>query len=450
MLGETDKPKLLVVDDDTAALESLLQIFEIEGFEVTGVSDGTAALEALRADEYGVVLSDLRMPGMDGMDLLKTIKTLKPDTEVVIMTAFGTIEKAVEAMREGAYDFVTKPLKRPLVVRSVRRAQEKASLRAENLALRAQLEAVASERNLIGTSAAMRRVLDVISQVAPASTTILIQGESGTGKELVARSIHRQSNRSQGPFVAINCAAIPATLIESELFGHERGAFTGAFSRREGRFKLADGGTLFLDEIADLDPFMQAKLLRVLQEGEYQRLGGSQTLKVDVRVLASTNKPLLEQVKAGAFREDLFYRLNVIAIQMPPLRERMEDVALLAQHFLAKFADKNRKDIRTISRDAMELLMMHDWPGNVRELENTLEHAVVLSRGDTIRAEDLPDLVASDTTAKQYMTIQLGTPLEDIEQQVIQQTLRFTKGNKRLAAQLLGIATRTVYRKVES
>jgi len=296
----------------------------------------------------------------------------------------------------------------------------------------------------------MRRVLDVISQVAPASTTILIQGESGTGKELVARSIHRQSNRSQGPFVAINCAAIPATLIESELFGHERGAFTGAFSRREGRFKLADGGTLFLDEIADLDPFMQAKLLRVLQEGEYQRLGGSQTLKVDVRVLASTNKPLLEQVKAGAFREDLFYRLNVIAIQMPPLRERMEDVALLAQHFLAKFADKNRKDIRTISRDAMELLMMHDWPGNVRELENTLEHAVVLSRGDTIRAEDLPDLVASDTTAKQYMTIQLGTPLEDIEQQVIQQTLRFTKGNKRLAAQLLGIATRTVYRKVES
>ncbi|HOS63101.1 MAG TPA: sigma-54 dependent transcriptional regulator [Myxococcota bacterium] len=450
MRGETDKPKLLVVDDDTAALESLLQIFEIEGFEVTGVSDGTAALEALRADEYGVVLSDLRMPGMDGMDLLKTIKTLKPDTEVVIMTAFGTIEKAVEAMREGAYDFVTKPLKRPLVVRSVRRAQEKASLRAENLALRAQLEAVASERNLIGTSAAMRRVLDVISQVAPASTTILIQGESGTGKELVARSIHRQSNRSQGPFVAINCAAIPATLIESELFGHERGAFTGAFSRREGRFKLADGGTLFLDEIADLDPFMQAKLLRVLQEGEYQRLGGSQTLKVDVRVLASTNKPLLEQVKAGAFREDLFYRLNVIAIQMPPLRERMEDVALLAQHFLAKFADKNRKDIRTISRDAMELLMMHDWPGNVRELENTLEHAVVLSRGDTIRAEDLPDLVASDTTAKQYMTIQLGTPLEDIEQQVIQQTLRFTKGNKRLAAQLLGIATRTVYRKVES
>ncbi|HOE83575.1 MAG TPA: sigma-54 dependent transcriptional regulator [Myxococcota bacterium] len=450
MRGEADKPKLLVVDDDTAALESLLQIFEIEGFEVTGVSDGTAALEALRADEYGVVLSDLRMPGMDGMDLLKTIKTLKPDTEVVIMTAFGTIEKAVEAMREGAYDFVTKPLKRPLVVRSVRRAQEKASLRAENLALRAQLEAVASERNLIGTSAAMRRVLDVISQVAPASTTILIQGESGTGKELVARSIHRQSNRSQGPFVAINCAAIPATLIESELFGHERGAFTGAFSRREGRFKLADGGTLFLDEIADLDPFMQAKLLRVLQEGEYQRLGGSQTLKVDVRVLASTNKPLLEQVKAGAFREDLFYRLNVIAIQMPPLRERMEDVALLAQHFLAKFADKNRKDIRTISRDAMELLMMHDWPGNVRELENTLEHAVVLSRGDTIRAEDLPDLVASDTTAKQYMTIQLGTPLEDIEQQVIQQTLRFTKGNKRLAAQLLGIATRTVYRKVES
>jgi two-component system response regulator HydG len=404
----------------------------------------------LRAEDFGVVLADLRMPGMDGMDLQKTVKAIRPDTEVVIMTAFGTIEKAVEAMREGAYDFVTKPLKRPLVVRSVTRAQEKAALRAENQALRAELDAVASERSLIGNSAAMRRVLDTIAQVAPASTTILIQGESGTGKELVARAIHRQSRRSRGPFIAINCAAIPSTLLESELFGHERGAFTGAFARREGRFKLADNGTLFLDEIADLDPLMQAKLLRVLQEGEFERLGGTQTLKVDARVVASANKPLLERVRQGTFREDLYYRLNVITITMPPLRERIEDVPLLAQHFLARFADKNRKDVRAISREAMELLMAHDWPGNVRELENTLEHAVVLSRGDTIRDEDLPDLVARETSAKQYLTIQLGTPLDEIEQQVIQQTLRITKGNKRLAAQLLGIATRTVYRKVDN
>jgi two-component system response regulator HydG len=444
------KPRLLVVDDDDSARESLREIFDREGFDVRMAASAEEALEIHRGEEFGVVLADLRMPGMDGMDLLKAVKAVHPDTEVVIMTAFGTIEKAVEAMREGAYDFVTKPLKRPLVVRSVTRATEKASLTAENLALRAELEAMAGEKTLIGNSAAMHRLLDQINQVAPATTTVLIQGESGSGKELVARALHRKSRRSRGPFVAINCAAIPVTLLESELFGHERGAFTGAFARREGRFKLADGGTLFLDEVAELDPTMQAKLLRVLQEGEFERLGGTQTLKVDVRVLTSTNKPLMERVRNGQFREDLFYRLNVIALTVPPLRERSDDVLLLSQHFLARFAEKNRKDVRSISREAMELLIAHDWPGNVRELENTLEHAVVLCRGDTVRAEDLPDLVASDQSAKQYLTIQLGTPLDEIEQQVIQQTLRLTRGNKRLAAQLLGIATRTVYRKLES
>jgi two-component system response regulator HydG len=249
--------------------------------------------------------------------------------------------------------------------------------------------------------------------------------------------------------VAINCAAIPVTLLESELFGHERGAFTGAFARKEGRFKQADGGTLFLDEIAELDLMVQAKLLRVLQEGEFERLGGTQTIRSDVRVVASSNRALIDMVRAGKFREDLFYRLNVINLHLPPLRERSDDIPLLAQHFLQKFAERNRKDVRAVTREAMELLVAHDWPGNVRELENTMEHAVVLSRGDMIRVEDLPDLVARDTDAKRYMTIELGTPLDEIEQQVIQQTLRITKGNKRLAAQLLGIATRTVYRKLE-
>jgi two-component system response regulator HydG len=445
-----NRPRVLVVDDDTSALESLRQIFDREGFDVRCEPSGEAALEALRGEDFGVVLADLRMPGMDGMDLLRTIKAVRPDTEVVIMTAFGTIEKAVEAMREGAYDFVTKPLKRPLVVRSVTRANEKWSLKAENQALRAELEAVTGDRSMIGTSPAMRRVLDSISQVAQASTTVLVLGESGTGKELVARAVHRRSRRSRGPFVAINCAAIPVTLLESELFGHERGAFTGAFARREGRFKMADGGTLFLDEVAELDPMVQAKLLRVLQEGEFERLGGTQTIRTDVRVVASTNKNLAEMVRAGRFREDLYYRLNVISIVLPPLRERPDDIPLLVQHFLARFAARNRKEVRTVAREAMELMMAHDWPGNVRELENTIEHAVVLCRGDTIRAEDLPDLVATEAGAKQYLTIQLGTPLDEIEQQVIQQTLRITKGNKRLAAQLLGIATRTVYRKVES
>jgi two-component system response regulator HydG len=238
------------------------------------------------------------------------------------------------------------------------------------------------------------------------------------------------------------------TLLESELFGHERGAFTGAFARREGRFKLADGGTLFLDEVAELDPMVQAKLLRVLQEGEFERLGGTQTIRTDVRVIASTNKALAEMVRQGRFREDLYYRLNVITITLPPLRDRIDDVPLLAQRFLARLAERNRKDVRTIAREAMELLIAHDWPGNVRELENTIEHAVVLCRGDTVRADDLPDLVARETSAKQYLTIQLGTPLDEIEQQVLQQTLRLTKGNKRLAAQLLGVAVRTIYRKL--
>jgi len=442
------KPRILIVDDDKAALDSLTQVFEKEGFETRAEQSGEAALDALRSEDFGVVLADLRMPGMDGMDLLKAIKAIRPDTEVVIMTAFGTIEKAVEAMREGAYDFVTKPLKRPLVVRSVTRAFEKFALRAENQALRAELEAVSGERTLIGTSPSMRRVLDTIAQVAPSSATVLLQGESGTGKELVARAIHRRSQRSRGPFIAINCAAIPVTLLESELFGHERGAFTGAFARREGRFKLADGGTLFLDEVAELDPLVQAKLLRVLQEGEFERLGGTQTIRTNVRVIASTNKPLAELARQGRFREDLFYRLNVITITLLPLRERTEDIPLLAQHFMGRFAERNRKNIRAISREAMELLLSHDWPGNVRELENTIEHAVVLCRGDTIRVEDLPDLVAREGTAKQYLTIQLGTPLDEIEQQVLQQTLRLTRGNKRLAAQLLGIAVRTIYRKM--
>jgi len=451
MSGDSTKPALLVVDDDRSALESLQQIFSGEGFAVRSCASAEEALEAIRAEDFAVVLADLRMPGMDGMDLLKAIKATRPDTEVVIMTAFGTIEKAVEAMREGAYDFVTKPLKKPLVVRSVTRAAERASLMAENAALRAELEAVAGDRTLIGNSAAMRKVLDTVNQVAPASsTTVLILGASGTGKELVARAIHRKSPRARGPFVAINCAAIPVTLLESELFGHERGAFTGAFARREGRFKQADGGTLFLDEVAELDPLIQAKLLRVLQEGEFERLGGTQTLKTDVRVLASTNKPLLEMVKTGRFREDLYYRLNVIMLNLPTLRERTEDIPLLAQHFLARFAQRNRKDIRAISREAMELLTAHDWPGNVRELENTIEHAVVLCRSDMIRAEDLPDLVASDSSARQFLTIELGTPLEDVEQRVIQETLRMTHQNKRLAAQLLGVATRTIYRKLES
>ena len=443
------KGRLLIVDDDTSALESLSHIFRQEGYEVELAKSAEEALELLRSADFHVMLVDLRMPGMDGLDLLRTTKALRPTTEIIIMTAYGTIEKAVEAMREGAYDFVTKPLRRPLVVRSVSRALEKASLQNENLRLRKELEAISRERMLIGNSPAMRKVLDTIAQVAPTTATVLLQGESGTGKELAARLIHAKSDRASGPFVAVNCAAIPHTLLESELFGHEKGAFTGAFARKEGRFKLADKGTLFLDEVSELDLALQPKLLRVLQEGEFERLGGTQTIRTDCRVIASSNKPLIELVRQGKFREDLFYRLNVITITLPPLRERPEDIPLLAHHFLQRFAKRNKKDVRAISREAMELLQEYSWPGNVRELENTIEHAVVLCRGDTIKVEDLPELVSAEEKTRQFLTIELGTPLEQIEQEVIHQTLKMTKGNKRLAAQLLGIATRTIYRKLE-
>jgi len=366
------------------------------------------------------------------------------------MSAFGTIETAVEAMREGAYDFITKPLKRALAVKTVMRALEKRSLFMENMALKEQLKEFTGEKAIIGTSPLMRGINETIRQVAPSTATVLITGESGTGKELVARSVHLYSNRRFKPFTAMNCAAIPATLLESELFGHEKGAFTGAYMRKEGRFKVADGGTLFLDEICEMDPLLQVKLLRVLQEGEFERVGGTQPVKVDVRIIASSNRNILEEVKARRFREDLYYRLNVININLPPLRDRKEDISLLAHHFLKKYAEKNSKTVVWISKDVMESLTDYNWPGNVRELENVMERAVVMCKGDTIRMDDIPQLLDDDAREKRYFLIQMGTPLEEIEQKVIQETLKMTKGNKRIAAHLLGIATRTIYRKIDS
>ncbi|GMV41233.1 MAG: sigma-54-dependent Fis family transcriptional regulator [Myxococcales bacterium] len=448
--GLTGRPVILVVDDDTSNLASLQRVFEREELDVIAAEDGRAALDILRRQRVDVVLTDVMMPGITGMDLLKTVRTVSPEAEVILMTAFGTIETAVEAMKDGAYDFITKPFKRIQVVRSVRRALEKQSLLTENRALRERLETMLQEKDIIGSSVAIRKVVDMVHQVAPSAATVLLQGESGTGKELFARAIHRHSARSGGPFVAINCAAIPESILESELFGYERGAFTGAAQRKEGRFKLADGGTLLLDEIGEVAPAVQVKLLRVLQEGEIERLGGTQPVKVDVRIVAATNKNLAEEVKRGRFREDLFYRLNVIAINLPPLRERRDDIPLLATHFLRIFCDKNRKEIRGFQRDALEALAGWDWPGNVRELENTIERAVVLCRGDTVRREDLPEHIAeSDNAPLPHITVALGTPLEDVEKQLIRETLRMTNGDKRLAAQLLGIATRTIYRKID-
>jgi two-component system response regulator HydG len=352
-------------------------------------------------------------------------------------------------MKEGAYDFITKPFRRVALERTIRKAAEKQALVLQNRALQERLAAAEGSGQLVGTSPAMRRVLELLAQVAPSAATVLVLGESGTGKELVANALHQGSPRRGGPLVKVNCAALPETLLESELFGYERGAFTGATARKAGRFELANGGTLFLDEIGELSPTTQAKLLRVLQQGEFERVGGTQTLRADVRVVAATNADLPALVRERRFREDLFYRLNVITLALPPLRVRREDIPLLAQHFLQRFAAKNGKAIAGFTQEALDLLQGYAWPGNVRELENVVERAVVLARGDLLSPADLPETLAGTEAVSRHLVISIGTPLEDVEDRLIAETLRYTKGDKTLAAKLLGIATRTIYRRIK-
>ncbi|HEX2570255.1 MAG TPA: sigma-54 dependent transcriptional regulator [Polyangia bacterium] len=442
-------PTLLIVDDEASNLESLTRIFMREGLQVLTAPGGREALEILRKQRVDVLLTDLMMANTSGMDLLKAVRSLGCEAEVIVMTAYGTVESAVEAMKEGAYDFITKPLKRAHVVRVVGKALEKQSLLVENRALKAQLENV-RRRPIVGGSLAMRRTLEMVTQAAPSAATVLLLGESGTGKEILARQIHDLSPRAGRPFMPVNCAAIPEGILEAELFGYERGAFTGAVTRRDGRFAQADGGTLFLDEIGEIAPAVQVKLLRVLQEGEIERLGGK-SQKIDIRLVAATNKDLKRAVAEGHFREDLYYRLNVIAVTVPPLRDRRDDIPLLVDHFLGRFREKNRKEVLGCSRAALELLVEYDWPGNVRELENAVERAVVLTKAQIIDVDDLPREVRgpSGGAGGRTLSFEIGTPLEDIERRVIHETLKYTRGDKRLAAQLLGIATRTIYRKLD-
>jgi two-component system response regulator HydG len=450
--GGAPRATILVVDDDTANLASLVKIFEKLGLRVLPATNGSEALDLLRQSAVNVVLTDLMMPGMSGVELLKHTRALTAEAEVVIMTAYGTIERAVEAVREGAYDFITKPFRRAQIERVVTRVLEKQALLAENRALRAQLanaQGARTNSGIVGNAPALRKVMETARQAAPSQATVLLMGESGTGKELFAQAIHRMSSRADGPFVAVNCGALPESIIEAELFGAERGAFTGATSTREGRFSRAHRGTLFLDEIGELSPHVQVKLLRVLQSGEFERVGGAQTIRVDCRIVAATNLDLAQQVKLGEFREDLYYRLNVIPITLPPLRARKEDIPLLADHFLREFAEKNGKAMDGISRRAMDRLVDYSWPGNVRELVNTMERAVVLARADVIDEDDLPETMTGSAPSQEGLTFALGTPLEEIERRVIRETLRYTGGDKRRAAQLLGIATRTIYRKLD-
>ena len=442
-----DAPTVLVVDDEPSNVASLEKIFQREGMRVLTAESAKAALDLARAHRVQVVLTDLMMPGVSGIELLRALKQASPDTEVVMMTAYGTVETAVQAMREGAYDFVEKPLKRMTIVKSVKKAAERQSLVTENRSLKSEIARLTTHE-IVGSSPALRRVLEIATQAAPSSATVLVLGESGTGKELLARFIHERSGRSKGPFVAVNCAAIPESILEAELFGHERGAFTGAFARREGRFAKAAGGTLFLDEIGELSPAVQVKLLRVLQEGEYEPIGGD-TARADVRIVAATNKDLRAEVSAGRFREDLFYRLNVIAITAPPLRARREDIPLLVDHFLGKYCKKNARPRLVAPPEVMALLSEYSWPGNVRELENVIERAVVLCRGSRLELSDLPDTLHEPKGAEpSTVTFSVGTPLDEVERRLLRETLRYAKGDKSVAAQLLGISTRTIYRKL--
>ncbi len=458
------EPLVLIVDDEQPNLESLGKIFEREGWRVALAASGQAALDVLRREPVSGVVTDLKMPGMNGEELLRAVRTVSPGTEVVLMTAYGTVESAVAAMKEGAYDFITKPVKRHAIVKTVRRALEKVSLVAENRALRARLTELAPGETggLLGDAPVFRQVVETLRLAAPTSATVLLTGESGTGKELAARLIHDLSPRAAGPFVPINCAAIPEGLLESELFGHERGAFTGAVARKEGRFERARGGTLFLDEVGEIPLSLQVKLLRFLQDGVLERVGGTESLRVDVRVVAATNSDLGAAVRAGRFREDLFYRLDVVSVRLPPLRDRREDVPLLAMTFLRRLAEKNGKHVTAFTPAALGALEGYGWPGNVRELLHAVERSVILCRGDTVDVGDLPESIRSQSVGAApggppggagpgapALVVPLGTTMDDIERLVIRETLRQTKGDKNLAAQILGIAARTIYRKLD-
>ena len=438
---------VLVVDDEPSNLTSIEKIFQRDGMTVLTAHNAREALDILRVHPVDVVLTDVMMPATSGLELLRAVKQLAPDVELVLMTAYGTVEAAVQAMRDGAYDFVEKPLKRMTIVKTVRKAAERRSLTLENRQLRQELSVLVG-REIVGSSAALRRVLDIALQAAPSSATVLVLGESGTGKELLARFFHQHSSRRDKPFVAVNCSAIPESILEAELFGHEKGAFTGAVSKREGRFARADGGTLFLDEIGELSPAVQVKLLRVLQEGEYEPVGG-EPHKADVRIVTATNRDLAGEVAAGRFRSDLYYRLNVIALTAPPLRTRREDIPLLVDHFLTVYCKKNAKPRLSVARETLQKMAGYSWPGNVRELENVVERAVVLCRSDTLRLEDLPEtIVENENVTDSTITFGVGTPLDEVERRLIRETLRHAKGDKSVAAQLLGIATRTIYRKL--
>jgi DNA-binding NtrC family response regulator len=447
-MGMKTKGSILIVDDEANARAALAEILDEEGYAVETAADGFKALARFNDCKADLVLTDLKMPGMDGVELARKVRDLVPETAVVLMTAFGAVETAVSAMREGASDYLTKPLNTDELLVVLERALERTRLRRETAELRSQLTERYRFENIIGSSPEMQQVFKSIAQVAPSRATVLLTGESGTGKEMVAAAIHHRSPRASGAFVRLHCAALAETLLESELFGHERGAYTGADRRREGRFEQANGGTLFLDEIGEISPSTQVKLLRVLQERQFERVGGNQTLSIDVRVIAATNRDLKQLVAEGKFREDLYYRLNVINILMPPLRKRASDVPMLAGHFLNAFSGENGKQVRHIADAALARLSSYPWPGNVRELENIIERAVVLAETDTIELRHLPPELQS-VAADGSVPVIPGASMADIERYAILHTLEAQGGSTSKAADVLGISVRKIQYKLQ-
>lgn len=441
------KFNVLVVDDEKNIRTGLGKSIEMDGHNVLLAEDGQQALDIIEQDEIDLVIADLKMPRISGEELLRRVTQSYPTLPVIILTGHGTIENAVQAMRDGAYDFLTKPVNLDRLGLLVKRALSTRELALQHRALQEELDQRRQFANIVGKSAEMKQIFDVIRQVAPTKASVLVTGDSGVGKELIADAIHNLSNRRHKPFIKVHCAALTESLLESELFGHEKGAFTGAVARKRGRFELAHTGTIFLDEIGEIDPSVQIKILRVLQEKTFERVGGEDTLEVDVRIISATNKDLKGEIGNGTFREDLYYRLNVVNIHIPPLRERKEDIPLLAAAFVKEFAEENGKPVEGIDPKARSLLYNYSWPGNVRELRNCLESAVVMSKGSVITTDDLPPSIVTDSESN-HVRIQLGTTMADAEKEIIRANLAAQSGNKSRTAEVLGIGRKTLHRKL--
>lgn len=445
----TADTRILVVDDELNIREALVTLLQKKHYEVRGAGTAEEAMEHLEAVPSDLVLTDLKMPGMGGMEFLRRLKRKWPDTEVLVMTAFGSIETAVEAIRCGAYDYITKPIDRERFAVVVEKALEHRALACENKQLKERLDTKTRFTEMVGGSEPLQRVCTLVEMVADSDVTVLLTGESGTGKELVARAIHHKSRRADGPFVTLNCGALPETLFESELFGYEKGAFTGATTNKMGRFELANGGTLLLDEVGELSLKSQVDFLRVLETKEFRRLGGTKIVKVDTRIVAATNRNLEEAVKEGDFREDLYYRLNVVPIHLPPLRDRGEDIPLLVDRFMEEFSAQHRREPKEISRDAMRLLRLYAWPGNIRQLRNLMERLVITVKDPVIEPYHLPEEIQASREDARTMVVTLGSTLKAIEREAIRRTLTEVTNHREKAAKLLGISLRALQYKIK-